>query len=275
MANPMEILGELLQNGLKAPNKGRIENSLGEKGIAAKGGILEEVLGSLKGMQDKLRTPSSSATTREAAAGGGLLDQLKEMAGSALNDPKLLKAGGIGAVAGALLGGGGNSVKGAIGGGALALLGMVALQAFRNAGEKQALDPNAKLAAGLRAPENKDEEGQLKSIADLTLKAMINAAKADGRIDEAEMQKITGRLGDLDADEREFLVRELKKPIDTDAIVRAIPNKQVAAQIYAASLLATGCDTPAEKQYLAELAERTGLDRNVMKYLHTAVGIAV
>jgi uncharacterized membrane protein YebE (DUF533 family) len=272
----MDILGELLQNGLKAPNKGRIENSLGEKGISAKGGILEEVLGSLKGTQDKARTPAAPSATREAAAsGGGLLDQLKNMAGSALDNPKLLKAGGIGAIAGALLGGGGKSVKGALGGGALALLGMVALQAFRNAGEKQAIGPSAKLAAGLRAPENKDEEGQLKSIADLTLKAMINAAKADGRIDEAELKTITGRLGDLDADERDFLVRELKKPIDTDAIVKGIPNKQVAAQIYAASLLATGCDTPAEKQYLANLAERTGLDRNVTKYLHTACGIAV
>jgi uncharacterized membrane protein YebE (DUF533 family) len=271
----MEMLGELLQNGLKAPNTGRIERSLGEEGVAAKGGILEEVLGSLRGERRAEAAPNAPPPSgAEDSAAGGPLEQLKKIAGSALSDPKLLKAGGLGAIAGALLGGGGNSIKGALGGGALAYLGMMALQAFRNAGAKLPFDESTKLAAGLRPPANKNEEKQLKSVADLALRAMINAAKADGQIDETELRHITERLGDLDGDEREFLLAELRKPMDTDAIVKAIPNKQVAAQIYAASLLATGNDTPAEQRYLTDLAERSGLDRNITSYLQNTVGTA-
>jgi uncharacterized membrane protein YebE (DUF533 family) len=269
----MEMLGELLQNGLKAPNSGRIERSLGEQGVAAKGGILEEVLGPLRGERRAEAAPSAPPQIGADASAGGPLEQLKKLAGSALGDPKLLKAGGLGALAGALIGGG-NTIKGALGGGALAFLGMMALQAFRNSGAKQPIDESTKLAAGLRPPANKNEEKQVKSVADLTLKAMINAAKADGQIDETELRHITGRLGDLDADEREFLLAELRKPIDTEAIVKAIPNKQVAAQIYAASLLATGNDTAAEQRYLADLAERSGLDRNITSYLQNTVGTA-
>jgi uncharacterized membrane protein YebE (DUF533 family) len=240
---------------------------------------LEDVLGSLRGERRGEASPgapsqSAASSVGASASGGGLLDQLKKMAGPALSDPKLLKAGGLGALAGALLGGGGNTVKGALGGGALAYLGMMALQAFRNAGAKQPVDETAKLSAGLRPPANKNEEKQLNSIADLTLKAMINAAKADGQIDETELRHITERLGELDADEREFLIGELRKPMDTDAIVNAIPNKQVAAQIYAASLLSTGNDTPAEQRYLADLAERSGLDRSITSYLQNSVGTA-
>ena len=271
MANAMDMLGELLQQGLKAPNAGRIDHSLTERGVGAKGGILEEILGSLTGAAGTAAAPS-----RGTESAGGLLDQLKQMAGPVLSDPKMMKAGGIGAIAGALLGGGTKSVKGSLGGGAMALLGMLALQAFRNAGAKQgqSLDSQTKLAAGLRAPENVEEEREVESLAELTVKAMINAAKSDGRIDEAELKRITGQFGELDAKEREFLLNELRKPLDTDAIVRAVPNQQVAAQVYAASLLATGNDSPAEQRYMAELAGKLGLDSKLTQYLQRAVGVA-
>jgi len=290
----MEILGELLQNGLKNSNSSRVESSLGEKGVAAKGGVLEEILAGLTGQASsasqtpsggvampKIPPTSTPARTGGAAAStapatGGPLDMLKELAGKVLADPKM--AGGAGALAGAILGGGGKSMKGAFQGGALALLGTLALQAFRNAqkstGQQQPLDSASQLAAGLRVPETKEEERQVQAVADLTLKAMINAAKADGQIDDAEMQRIAGHLKTLKTDQREFLISELRKPMDTAALVRAVPNKQVAAQIYVASLLANGGDSAAEKSYLADLAGQLQLDKQVVKYLHTAVGMA-
>jgi uncharacterized membrane protein YebE (DUF533 family) len=161
----------------------------------------------------------------------------------------------------------------------LALLGSIALQALRSIQQKSQpheLDSGARLAAGLRAPENAQEERQVASIADLTVKAMINAAKADGRIDEDEMQKVVGELqeGGISAAEREYLLEEVRKPANTDEIVRAVPNQQVAAQVYAASLLAIEADTPAEKTYLQALARDLRLDPRVVEQMHATLGVA-
>jgi len=162
----------------------------------------------------------------------------------------------------------------------LALLGALALQAFRNASgqpqETLQLDHAAKLAAGLRAPDNEQEEQEIQAVAKLIVRAMVNAAKADGHIDESEMKRITGNLekDGIRGQERELVAAELRKPLDTDSLVRAVPSPQVAAQVHAASLLAVDLDTDGEKQYLADLARRLALDANVVRNLHGAVGAA-
>ena len=69
-------------------------------------------------------------------------------------------------------------------------------------------------------------------------------------------------------------MEELRKPMDTEAIVRAAPSPQVAAQIYTASLMAINVDTDAEKRYMQELADKLGLNQQVTAYLHRAVGLA-
>ena len=272
MANAMDLLGSLIQKGLKGSNSGRIEHSLGDQGIGGKGGFLDEILGGLTGQQP-------AASQQQTSGLSGALGSVSDLAGSILGDPKSLKAGGLGALAGAILGGGGKSMAGAMGGGALALLGSLALKAMRSASEKSAekptLDPATSLDAGLRAPQNEAEKQQLQSIASLTVRAMINAAKADGRIDEAEMERIVGNVkeNELGREEVEFLVAELRKPMDTDDLVRLVPNTQVACQVYAASLLAVTLDTEAEKRYLRELATKLRIDPHVVAHLHRAVGV--
>jgi len=42
--------------------------------------------------------------------------------------------------------------------------------------------------------ETPEAKQALEDDAEIIIKAMINAAKADGRIDETEIQKITGKL---------------------------------------------------------------------------------
>jgi uncharacterized membrane protein YebE (DUF533 family) len=103
---------------------------------------------------------------------------------------------------------------------------------------------------------------------------MINAAKADGRIDKQETERLVGKLQEdgISDEEQRFVMEEMRKPMDTDAIVQAVPNEQVAAQIYTASLMAINVDTDAEKRYMQELASKLGLSRQVMAYLHQAVG---
>ncbi len=244
---------------------------MGEQGVGGIGGILGQLLG---GAQPAAASPRPQAGAK--SAGGGLGDML----GSLLGNRDALKIGGLGALAGAILGGGSKSVKGGLGGGALALLGTLALQAFRNASGKPKetlqLDSATQLAAGLRAPQNEREEQEVQSVAELIVKAMVNAAKADGRIDQREMERIAGNLekDGITGQEQEMLAAELRKPMDTDNLVRAVPNPQVAAQVYAASLLAVELDTDAEKQYLAELAGKLGLDATVVRHLHAAVGVA-
>ena len=93
------------------------------------------------------------------------------------------------------------------------------------------------------------------------LRAMIAAAKADGHIDAAEQQKIFGKLDEmqLGIEDKAFVVDELAKPLDIDAVVAAATTPELAVEIYAASVLAIDADDPAEQAYLghAGLAPET------------------
>jgi uncharacterized membrane protein YebE (DUF533 family) len=137
------------------------------------------------------------------------------------------------------------------------------------------VDGGTAVVAGFRRPADAREEQQVLDVATLTVRAMLNAAKADGRIDEQESQRLLGKMQEdgLTEAERNFVIQEISKPMETDAIVRAVPNAQVAAQIYAASLMAIKVDTDAERRYMQELAGRLGLNQQVVSFLHQAVGL--
>ncbi len=109
------------------------------------------------------------------------------------------------------------------------------------------------------------------------LRAMLAAAKADGHIDAAEQQKIFGKLDalNLDAEAKAWVMDELKKPLDIDAVVAASTSPEVAAEVYAASLLAIDPDDPAEQAYLAMLASRLKLDPGLKAALETESAKAV
>lgn len=94
------------------------------------------------------------------------------------------------------------------------------------------------------------------------LRAMIAAAKADGHIDAQEQKTIFGKLDEmaLDNDAKAFVIDELRKPLDIDAVVAAAVTPELAVEIYAASFLAIDPDDPAEQAYLAMLASRLKLE---------------
>ena len=104
-------------------------------------------------------------------------------------------------------------------------------------------------------------ESEADDRARLMLTAMISAAKADGTIDQAEQSRIFERLGsvELDAEDKAYLMDQLRAPLDLDGIVRQASKPEVAAEVYAASVLAIDPDHPAEKAYLQMLAARLGL----------------
>ena len=94
------------------------------------------------------------------------------------------------------------------------------------------------------------------------LRAMITAAKADGHIDAREQQKIFGKLDtlNLDTEAKAFVMDELRKPLDIDAVIASAASPELAIEIYAASSVMIDPDDPAEQAYLTMLASRLKFD---------------
>lgn len=276
--NFSDLLGGLLQSGMTPSSEGRLRNALGGGG-AGGGDLLESLSGMLGGVRGSGGGGGlGGAFSGNLGAGGGSLGGLGDMLGGALGDAgnavggkDNLALGGLGALAGALLGGGGKSVGGALGGGLMALLGAMAFKALKGGGAQAAAVP-----LGLREPRTEAEKDELEQNAELMLRAMINAAKADGRIDDEEIRRIVGKLNELgaDAEQQRFVMTQMQKPLETESLVSAAWGRpELGAQVYAASLLAIEVDTPAEKAYLDQLASGLGLTPQVSRNIQQMVGL--
>lgn len=105
---------------------------------------------------------------------------------------------------------------------------------------------------------------------------MIQAAKADGFIDDEERGRIVERVEavGLDEEEMRFVARELGAPLDIDKVVKSASGPEVAMELYTASLVAIDMDHPAERAYLDMLAARLGLDPALKKSLEETVRAA-
>lgn len=121
------------------------------------------------------------------------------------------------------------------------------------------------------APEQ--AQGGESNLAEGVLTAMIQGAKADGHIDGHEHQRIFGHLDQLglDADAKAFVVDELAAPVDMARVAKYATSPEVAAELYAASLLAMDPDTPEERTYLDTLARALGIDAGLAQELENAV----
>jgi uncharacterized membrane protein YebE (DUF533 family) len=82
-----------------------------------------------------------------------------------------------------------------------------------------------------------------------------------------------GRLG-LGEAERAELYAEIERPVTIEEVVASARTPAQAAELYTASLCATGADTPAERGYLALLAARLGLDDALVVSIEREVGAA-
>lgn len=253
MAGMIDILGSLLQQGMTQSGNTRVSNTVDSQNTE---GSLGDILGSL-----------GSLLGGNSASGTGA-DNLKGMLGDVLG--KLADngaaAGGIGALIGSILGGGSSSAKGAVGGGMLAVLASLALNALKNAGQTPQQDVQALTAD----PEEMNDKAKI------IIFAMINAAKADGKLDKEEADRIIGKLGSdgLEASEKAYIEKHLQGPMDTEALVSAAQmDETMPAQIYAASLLAIEVDTDVERDYMDELASALELDTQVVDYIKTSMGM--
>jgi len=108
----------------------------------------------------------------------------------------------------------------------------------------------------------------------LTLvRAMIAAARSDGRLDAQESQAIFQKINSLglDSESQNLLVQEMGHPVDVDAIVNNATSLEIAMEIYIASLLAIDVDNTAEKAYLAMLATRLQLPLDLVTEIESQV----
>lgn len=272
------LLGQILQQGMAGQGRSRLEHATGPGGI---GDLLGAVLGGQTGATSGRAGGGGLGDLLGAALGGGrgaggagLDDLLGGMLGQRSAAPAAgAGAGGLGDLLGGLLGGG-RSASGAQGQGssaAMGLLATIALAAFKNWSTKRAS------MAGLTAGDVSAQELSSMTAPDteaLILRAMMSAAKADGEVDEAEIQRIVGKLSDdgVSAEEKRFLMDELRRPLDLQGLIAEVPNPLVGAEVYAASLLAIDIDTPAEVAYLRQLAQRLGLDPDTVSRLHQITG---
>ncbi|MEJ6391678.1 DUF533 domain-containing protein [Gymnodinialimonas sp. 2305UL16-5] len=195
--------------------------------------------------------------------GGGLLDEMRGRGGAdlgALLGGNRTRGGGLGDLleefggSGALGGLGGMLGRGAAGGLLGGLLG---------GGSGQTPAFGRRLNEALRNGREPDDvpTADEEAMAGLMIRAMIMAAKADGRIDGAERQALLGRLGDLDARERQFVEAEMAAQIDPYDFARDVPDHPgLRAQIFAAAMSAIDVDSAAERRFAEDLAAALGVD---------------
>jgi uncharacterized membrane protein YebE (DUF533 family) len=258
MIDAVKLLGSLLQQGAAPSAQDRLQNAV-QRGTGGPldqmGGGLSQMLGGLLGQGSSGRgfgEMLGSATDMAKRAAQAPVEEVRS------NNPAAI--GGLGAIAGALLGGG----RGAVGGGALAVLGSLAYAALQKQG-----------AATPAALPGYEDASHLQRKAMLLLRAMIQAAKADGHIDGREMQAIMGRLAEGgESDEaRRFVLQEMSRPVDVDALAREARDAQEAAELYAASLMAIEVDSVAERDYLARLAAALQLPPEARQHIHATLGV--
>lgn len=199
----------------------------------------------------------------QSGGGGGLGGLLGGASGG---------GGGLGDLLGGVLGGGqqGQSGQQAQGGGLLG--GLVTSALGRHAQSSQGgglSDALGGLLGGGQDPVAQMPQQEAEDGAKLLIRAMCNAAKADGQIDQQEQQNIIGRLGsEVDQEEVDFLRQELSAPLDAAGLARQVPSG-MEQQVYAMSVMAINVDTQAEAQYLGQLAQGLGLDGDTCNQIHT------
>ena len=241
------------------------------------GGGLEDLMGSILGGKSSGRTGGglggmleqlTGGTGRSGSSGqGGITEiitsvtQRGGMGGLLGGSTGGAAGGGLGGLLGGLMGGlGGAAAGSALGGTAGTPQNKKSFGEMLNASFDNAGEPDV-------APTAEQEVA-----AALMLRAMIQAAKADGVIDAAEKEKLLGKLGDVTEEEMKFVQGELAAPLDTPALVAQVPPG-LERQVYTMSVLAIDLDNQAEADYLNTLAKALNIPAKDVNAIHAELGV--
>jgi uncharacterized membrane protein YebE (DUF533 family) len=248
----------------------------------------DDVMNTSDLLERLLRGQAPAGQQSSASAGGGLGGLLGGLlgggSGAASGGGSAGGLGGLGGLLGGLLGGGaggglGGAFGGALGGGggtqsrsggtnyaALASLGMMAFQAY------QAWQRSQASSAPQQTPQTANllAGPEIEEHSHAVLRALIAAAKADGRIDESEKHLISSEIGKHTDDPQlqQWLNAEVAKPLDPEEVAQsANGDPAVAAEMYLASVMLVDDQQDAERSYLDELAAALNIDPQLQVHL--------
>ena len=258
MFDATKLLEQLLGPQSAATAQGYIDQ--GTK--AMEGFVGSDAVAKGKEMLGEGLTSLESTATRYVGA------EKVEQAKTLVKENQLATGAVLGGLLGLLVGteSGRNAAGTAVKVGSLAALGGLAWKAYQN--WQTANAPTGEPAAA--PPATLDPAAEQK-LAASTIIAMVQAAKADGHIDDAERAAILGRVGKLEGAAKAFLETELAAPIDVDRVAGLATNQQEAVHLYAASLLAMDPDQAIERAYLAALALKLHLSADLVAEIERGV----
>lgn len=180
-------------------------------------------------------------------------------------------SGGLGDMLGGLMGGKNNTASNQQQGGGLGDL--IGSLAGGGSTSKQSSSNNNGLGdllsaalAGNQVETTPSQEEQ----AEIILKAMINAAKADGSIDAQEQKKIVEHVGEVTQEEYAFVKNEMESPLDIDGVIARA--KGIEKEVYMMSLLTINLDSQIEAQYMDKLGKGLGISEEMANEIHQRVG---
>lgn len=230
MLDPKSLLSNLNANGLVGKMLGGMATKQFAGGLLA-GGLASQLV---------------SKDTIEGAAKLGGLALLSTLAYKSYNAYQANKASG-----------GSASVVDAVKQGA----GDMMTQGKALAGNFKSLIANAQASAAA-APAALPAPEQTNELALSVIRAMIGAAKADGKVDADETKRILGHLeqSGVDATEKSFLMTELANAQDVNQIAQGAKTPEEAAEVYLAALLVCDSQCAAEQSYLSQLATALKLE---------------
>jgi len=226
-------------------------------------------------LEQLLRAGQGSAQQRGAAPSqGGIDGGLGGLLGGLLGGGagSSMGGGGLGGLLGGLLGGGSpastsprnRSSSGGMNYAALASLGMMAFQAYKAWQRNQASAPQEapRTVDLLSGPEVEDHSHAI-------LRALIAAAKADGRIDDSEKQLISNELARHTDDPQlqQWLDDEVARPLDAADVAQSATDTGMAAEMYLASVMLVDDQQDAERAYLDELAAALKIEPELQVHL--------
>ncbi|CTQ50997.1 DUF533 domain-containing protein [Jannaschia donghaensis] len=219
---------------------------------AAKGYQAFKGQGGMAGLKQKMSSGGTSAK------GGGLAGMLGGLVSGSTAQGG---SGGLGSMLGGLSGSGtsGSSSMGGMGG----LLGGLAAMAGGTA--MAGRDQHEQMAQAEAGPADE-------ATAAAMIRAIGQAVRADGEIDDEERAALHDIMGDAEsAQDRRAIEDALNEPLDPNGLARDVPIGS-EAQVYAAALTAIDPDHPAEKQFLSDFARALRLDAGTIQQLHDTAG---
>lgn len=158
--------------------------------------------------------------------------------------------------------------------GSLAAVGGIAWKTWQKWQEEQANDTSeVSHSAKVEPPQvlsiDKLEGKEAEKRSQILVKAMIAAAKSDGKITDDETDAINQQIKKLGlGDNIESILKAgVVTPLSAKSVAKMADDKEVAAEIYIVSMLVTNIENNQERKYMSSLADALELPMEIVQEL--------